>query len=146
MFQPLGAELNLHATTGRLQLSGKKRLVMNNRLARLLAFARDTFEHGKTYTTDEPHSLTVHRKICVHLGEVSSSDNLHNGCPSTLLRYVPVKNEPCGAVGQRLSVLQYKRLVSGPISQLTLSVKDSSGKGLDFDYISTTLDIRERYG
>ena len=97
VFQPLGAELNLHATTWRLQLSGKKPLVMNNRLARLLAFARDTFERGKTYTTDEPHSLTVvQREICVHLEEVRSSDNLHNGCPSTLLRSVPVKNEPCG--------------------------------------------------
>ena len=33
----------------------------------------------------------------MHLAEVSSSDNLHNGHPSTLLRSVPVENERCGS-------------------------------------------------
>ena len=45
---------------------------------------------------DEPHRLAVHREICVHLAEISTSENLLNGAPSTLLRSVPVKNERWG--------------------------------------------------
>ena len=91
VLQPLGAELRLHAPTGRLKLSAEKRLVLNRRLADLLGFSRDTFEPGKTYTADEPHRLAVYREICVHLAEISTTENLHNGAPSTLLRSVPVK-------------------------------------------------------
>ena len=47
VFQPLGIELRLHAPTGRLQLSAKKRLALNSRLAKLLGFTRRTFEPGK---------------------------------------------------------------------------------------------------
>ena len=97
VFQPFGAELNLHAPAGRLQLSTKKCLVLNSGLAKLLEFSGDRFEPGKTYIAGEPHRLAVYREICVHLAEVSSSDNLHNGHPSTLLRYVPVENERCGS-------------------------------------------------
>ena len=91
VFQPLGAELNLHAPTGRLQ-STKKRLVLNSGLAKLLGFYGDRFEPDKTYIAGEPHRLAVYREICLHLAEVSSSDNLHNGHRSTLLRSVPVEN------------------------------------------------------
>ena len=113
VFLPLGAELNLHTPTGRLQLSTKKRLVLNSGLAKLLGFSRGRFEPGETYIAGEPHRLAVYREICVHLAEVSSSDNLHNGHPSTLLRSVPVDNERCGS-GRRetFPVLQYKRLSS----------------------------------
>ena len=51
----LGAELNLHAPTGCLQLSAKKRLVFNSGLPKLLWFSRERFEPGKTYIADEPH-------------------------------------------------------------------------------------------
>ena len=93
VLQLLGTELRLHAPTGRLMLSAEKRLMLNRRLADLLGFSRNTFEPGKTYTADEPHRLAVHREICVHFAEISTSENLHNGRPSTLLRSVPVKNE-----------------------------------------------------
>ena len=94
---PLGAIFNLHISTGRLQLSTKKRLVLNSGLAKLIGFSRDRFEPGKTYIAGEPDRLAVYREICVHLAEVSSSDNLHNVHPSTLLRSVPVENERCGS-------------------------------------------------
>ena len=109
VFQPLGTELNFHAPTGRLQLSAKKRLILNSGLAKLLGFSRDRFEPGNMYIADEQHRLAVHREICVHLAEVSSSENLHNGHPSTLLRSVPVENERSGRT-ETFPVLQYKRL------------------------------------
>ena len=86
VFEPLGAELHLHTLTGGLQMSARKRLVLNRGLAKLLGFTRDEFEPGKTYIADEPHTLAIDREICVHLAEISTSDNLHNGRPSTLLR------------------------------------------------------------
>ena len=143
MLQPLGAELRLHAPTRRLKLSAEKRLVLNRRLADLLRFSRDTFEPGKTYTTDEPHRLTVYREICVHLAEISTRENLHNGRPSTLLRSVPVENEICGG-GRTESFpgLQYKRLALGTVSQLTIAILDTSGRRLYFDHVSATLHIR----
>ena len=116
-FRPLRAELRLHAPTGRLQISSKKRLVLNRGLAKLLGFSRETFELGHSHIADEPHRLTIHREICVHLAEVSTSENLHNGRPSTLLKSVPVDNGRCGGGRtETFPVLQYKRLVSGPLS------------------------------
>ena len=143
VFEPLGAEFLLFTPNGLLQMSARKRLVLNRGLAKLLGFARDEFEPGKTYSVDKPHRLTIRRVICVHLAEISTSDNLHNGRPSTLLRSVPVENEKCG--GGRTGtfpILQYKRLESGAIPQLTLMVLDVSGKQLSFDYLSATLHIR----
>ena len=89
----LAAELHLFTPNGRLQMSARKRLVLNRGLAKLLGFPRHEFERGKTYIADKPHRLAIHRVICVHLAEISTSDNLHNGRPSTLLRSVPVDNE-----------------------------------------------------
>ena len=62
VFEPLGAELHLYTPTGRLQMSARKRLVLNRGLAKILGFARDKFELGKTYIADEPHRLAIHRK------------------------------------------------------------------------------------
>ena len=142
VFQPLGTELRLHAPTSRLQLSAKKRLALNSRLAKLLGFTRRTFEPGKTDLADEQHRLNVHRKIYVHLAEVSTSENLHNGRPSALLRSVPVENERCGVAEQTFPTLQYKMLALGAHPQLTLTVLDVIGKKLDFDHLSAVLHIR----
>ena len=38
---------------------------------------------SKTYTADEPHRLAVHREVYIHLAELSTSENLTNGQPST---------------------------------------------------------------
>ena len=111
VLQPLETELFLHAPTGRLQLSSKKCLVLNSELAKLIRCFGDRFVPGKTYIVDETHRLAVHLEICVHHAGVSSSDNLRNGHPSTLLRSVPVENERCGSGRtETFPVLQYKRL------------------------------------
>ena len=55
---------------------------------------------------------------------MSTSENLTNGQPSTLLRSIPVKNEKRGA-GRTITfqVLQNTRLAAGSISQLTISLR-----------------------
>ena len=101
MFQLLNDELTLHSPTGRLQVSTVKRLnlpvMLNSGQAKHLGFSQEIFQPGKEYIADKPHRLAVCRRICVHLAEVSSSDNLHNGHPSTMLRSVPVGNQKCGS-------------------------------------------------
>ena len=135
-FRPFGDELSLHAPTGRLQISSKKRLVLDRGLADLLGFSREFFEPGQCHIADKPHRLFIHREICVHLAEVSTSENLHNGRPSTL-------HERCGGGRtETFPVLQYKRLASGPLSQLTLTKLDMGGRKLGFDYLSAVLHIR----
>ena len=90
--------------------------MLNSGLAKLIGFSRYIFEPGKEYTADKPHRLAVYREIGVHLAEVSSSDNLHNGHPSTLLRSVPIENEKCGSGRtEAFHVSQYKRLSFGPV-------------------------------
>ena len=126
----------MHTPTGRLQLSAMKRgqillLLLSSELKKLLVFSQDIdmFYPEETYTADEPHRLAVYRDICVHLAEVSYSDNLHNRLPSTLLRCVPVENERCwSGRTETFPVLQYKRLSSGPVLQLTISLRDTNGK------------------
>ena len=121
----------------------KKRLVLNRGLADLLGFSREFFEPGQSHIADKPHCLITHREICVHLAEVSTSENLHNGRPSTLLKSIPVENERCGGGRtETFPVLQYKRLASGPLSQLTLTILDTGDRKLGFDYLSAVLHIR----
>ena len=119
-------------------------LISGERSRAILALlSGDRFEPGKTYIAGEPNRLAVYREICVHLAEMISSDNLHNGHPSTLLRSVPVENERCGSGRtETFPVLQYKRLSPGPVSQLTISLRDTNGRRLSFENLSTTLHIR----
>ena len=141
-FKPFfGAELHLLTPNGRLQMSARKRLVLNRGLAKLLGFARDEFEPGKTYIADKPHRLVIHREICLHLAEITISDNLHNGRPSTLLISVPVE-KVWGRQDENIPYLAVKKVSSGAIPQLTLMILDVSGKQLNFDYLISTLHIR----
>ena len=79
----------------------------------------------------------------MHLAEMSALNNLHNGHPSTLLRSVPVENEKWGGSRtETFPVLQCKRLSSGPVSQLTISLRDTDGRRLSFEYLSAKLHIR----
>ena len=106
VFKPLGAKLHLDTHTGLLRLTTKNdKLVMSSELAKVLGFSQNTFEaekmllrngptrSSKTYTADEPYGLAVHREVYIHLAELSTSENLTNGQPSTLLRSIPVETK-----------------------------------------------------
>ena len=138
VFKPLSAKLHLDTQTGLLQLTMKNdKIVISSEFAKVLGFSQNTFEaekmlhrngptrSSKAYTADEPHGLAVHREVYIHLAELITSENLTNGQPSTLLRSIPVENEKRGA-GRTISfqVLHYKRLAAGPISLLTISLRD----------------------
>ena len=106
VFKPLGAQLHLDTHTGLLQLTTRNdKTMMSSELAKVLGFSQNTFEmvlrNGptrfiKTYTADEPHRLAIHREVYIHLAELSTSENLTDDQPSTLLRSIPVENEKRG--------------------------------------------------
>ena len=156
VFKPLGAKLHLDTRTTLLQLTTKSdNIMMRSELAKVLGFSQNTFKGRKCslemvrpdpveQTPLTSHTgLAVHRYVYIHLAELSTSENLTNGQPSTLLRSIPVKNEKRGARNTiSFQVLQYKRLAAGPISQLSISLRDIKGKRLPFEYISVTLHIK----
>ena len=144
VFKPLGAKSHIGTHTDVLQLTTKNdKIVMSSELAKVLGFSQNTFEaekmllrngptrSSKTYTADEPHGLAVHQEVYIHLAELSTSENLTNRQPSTLLGSIPVENEKRG-VGRTtcisFQVLQYKRLAAGTISLLTISLRDTKEK------------------
>ena len=133
-FRPLGAEISLPQPAADFL---KKMPGAESRAGRPLGFSREMFEPGQSHIADKPHCLFT------HLAEVSMSENLHNGRPSTLLKSILVENERCGCGRtETFPVLQYKWLASGPLSQLTLTILDTGGRNLDFDYLSAVLHIR----
>ena len=82
VFKLLGVKLHLDAHTGLLQLTTKNdKIVMSIELAEVLGFPQNTLEaekmplrngltrSSKTYTTDEPHRLAVHREVYIHIAE-----------------------------------------------------------------------------
>ena len=152
IFKPHGASLELHSPSGRLLLwTASKKVSLSGRLASTLGFAPSDYRLGRIpYTSansqllaEYPNKLAIHRELFVHLSELSTSDNLHNGAPSTLLRPVSVENERCNE-GRTVSfpALQYKRLAAGVISNMTVKVLDEHGGDVDTNYLSAVLHIR----
>ena len=140
---PPAAWSYLHAPTGPLELSAERRLVVNCQLADLLRFSWNTFEPGKPHTADKPHQLAVYREVCMHLAEISISENLHNGRPSTLLRSIPVENEMWGRSDVNISPLAVQTASIGDcFSTDPHGIKDVDNKELDFDHLSAVLHIR----
>ena len=90
-----------------------------------------------------PNKLAIHRELFVHLSELSTSVNLQNGVPSTLLRPVHVENERCDdSRTVSFPALQYKRLAAGVISNMTVKVLDEQGGNVNTSYLSAVLHIR----
>ena len=56
MLEPLDAQLHLHTPTGRLQMSARKRLVLNRGLAKLLRFAREKNLNPAKHTLRTSHT------------------------------------------------------------------------------------------
>jgi len=137
VFQPLGATLKLHSPTGRLQ-------IFYPGLMDTLGYTHAKLAPRETHMAGKMARLAVHRELFVHLHELSTSQNVQNSAPSTLLRAVSVENEKCGS-GRSVAfpALQYKRLAAGFISHMTVMVLDGKGRPLDTDYVSVVLSVRD---
>lgn len=145
VFEPHSIKLDLHTPTGYLRLKNKNtaQLVLSENLAELLGFSTTDIAPGKTVLGNKHPNLAIYKELNVHLEEISTSENMFNGMPSTLLRSIPIENEKCGGGRTKtFSTLQYKKLMNGDFSELRINVLDRHGKKLNIEYLSITLHIR----
>lgn len=143
VLKPHRVSIQLHAPTGYLRfITGEKKVVLPSGLSKKLGL------HGpleppraSQFHATQPHHLAIHRELFVHLKELSTTKNIVNGLPSTLLRAVPVGNESC-ASGRTWTPLnlEYKRLKDSPITHFSI-VLGAEGETLPFDYIRLTFSI-----
>ena len=145
VFKPNGAELELHSPSGFLRLtSNASRIQLGDNLMRTLGFTVKSIEPRQVLLGLKHPQLAIYKKLNIHLLQLSTFQNSYNGMPSTLLRSVPVENEKCGG-GRTVAfqVLQYKKLMTGDIPQLTVFVMDEHGQKINLEYISITLYIKD---
>ena len=143
-FEPHGVKLELNAPTGRCKISTSgKFLRLSKGLSQSLGFDITTVKPEQVLTASRQPELAVHREVFVHLRELSTSENLLNGKPSTLLYSVSVENTSCGG-GRTVSITNrmYKRLASGAVPQVTVQVLDKCDRILDLTYASAVLHVQ----
>jgi hypothetical protein len=95
-------------------------------------------------TAEKLPKLIVYKELFVHLEGVSTKENRLNQFPSTSLRAVYVQTEAnnCGR-SVEFSKRQYKKLVTGSLSHIKLSVLDIDNTPITLASLSCVLHIRK---
>lgn len=129
--------IEVSRTNGLVTLSvpGELEVMISDGLLRLLGLddgrGGDWLNPG-IYVGDRPVGFSPTKTLRIHLEQLSTSGNNLDGCPSTLLASVGVGVHGFGQVASIGFVsLEFKRLVSGTIGELKLSIRDDSGRVLD---------------
>jgi len=117
------------------------------KLATMLGFKNNTFAvNANNFTFEGQNSLDleVNSPLYVHLDELSTSDNLWNGRPSTILRVVPSADNASYCKREVKSFLnpQFKKLVSRPIDRLHIRIKDRNGDEIKCDDLFLVFEIQ----
>ena len=100
---------------------------------------------GNTYSGDRPINFASNKVLSVHLEQINITGNTDDGAPSTILTDIGVK---CPSYGEfhtvRIENPEYKPLQNGTINELTITLRDESGKVIDnHDLpVSVTLEVR----
>ena len=95
------------------------------------------------YTGDRPVNFAKSGAFRVHLEQLSTTENVLDGAPSTLLTTARVR---CHAFGDietvRITHLEFKQLQAGSISELKVVVQDDTGLQVTNHLpVSVTLEI-----
>ena len=119
---------------------------LDEQLRRLLGFNKKRADIGirGKYVGDVPVKLIVHKWLYIYLDQLSTTSNIVDGAPSTLLAIIsasPIK----GIINTTPPHPTYKKLEVGHIYQLNLRVLDENGTIVQNHDKSMTavLDIRE---
>ena len=78
------------------------------------------------YEGDKPVNIITHKWLYIYLDQLSTSSNLVNGAPSTLLAIIPTAAE--GIININPNSPIYKKLEVGHVHQLNICVLDEEGK------------------
>ena len=127
IFESIDIELDVHEVNGMVTLITNKDLELSKEITDLLGFDKNKFEAG-THFTDRQLDFAIYKSLYVHLEQINTSYNYLDGRPSTLLAVIPVENKEFGdIVTFRLENPEYKLLVNDTITELKVSLRDSSG-------------------
>ena len=116
---------------------------IDEQLRRLLGITRRLGIIGN-YVGELPVKLLVHKWLYIYLDQLSTTSNIVDGAPSTLLAIIPASPIK-GIINTTPSNPTYKKLEVGHIDQLNLRVLDENGtivKNHDKS-MTAVLDIRE---
>ena len=127
-------KLNIPESSGMIKLTGD--------LRRILGIDERGWIDGQ-YEGDKPAKFIAHRWFHIYLDQLSTTSNLVDGAPSTLLATVPVAAG--GVVDINPHYPMYNKLEVGHIHQLNLRVLDENGTIVQNRErpITAVLEIRE---
>ena len=118
-------------------------LEIDEQLRRLLGITL-RFNIINNYVGELPVKLLVHKWLYIYLDQLTTTSNIVDGAPSTLLAIIPASPIK-GIINITPSNPTYKKLEVGHIDQLNLRVLDENGTIVNNHDKSMTavLDIRE---
>ena len=96
------------------------------------------------YMGDRPIDFAAHKTVHVYLEEVSTTHNVVDGAPSTLLASIAVGCRSFGEIVMvRMEHPEYKRLRDGSVGEWNVAIKDEKGQIIDNHNlpVSATLEI-----
>ena len=115
LFDPIDVEAYLNKANLKIKINFSKNrdvqeLSFSSKLAEILGNEMKREGSKKVYVGVNPVNLGVHKFLYIHLHELNSAENLHNGVPSTLLRVVPAGSLGfCDTEVIRFPSLQFKK-------------------------------------
>lgn len=81
------------------------------------------------YTGDRPINFATRQILRVYMEEINTAENIVDGAPSTLLTSIGLGCHTFGDINTvRMECPEYKRLRVGTVSELKVTVRDTSGK------------------
>ena len=145
VFIPQKLELKYNVATGKVSIYNIKKDFNLGSLGKTLGFINLTPLITDGVATSETFpKLVLYKDIFIHLDQgLSTSQNIHNHHPSTLLRMLPVKTEECNwGRAESFNNPQYRRLENGTLNEITLSIRDAGHQLLPIAHLSCVLEIR----
>jgi hypothetical protein len=145
VFIPQKLELKYNFASGKVSIHNLKKPLDLGLLGKTLGFINSASSTADGVATGDTFpKLILYKEIFIHLDEgLSTSQNIHNHHPSTLLRMLPVKTEECnGGRAESFNNPQYRRLENGPLNGIILSVRDAGHRLLPVAHLSCVLEIR----
>ena len=120
-----GAQLSITATgLINLFIPERRAIKFHSNLRRLLGIDEKGWIEG-TYEGDRSVTIIIHKWFHIYLDQLSTTSNIVDGAPSTLLAIVPA-SATRGIINITPSNPMFKKLAAGHIHQLNLRVLDEN--------------------
>ena len=122
-----GLSLDVNKATGYVGIVVPQGTEVNfgDNLRHLLGLDDEGWLTAGKYIGDRPVDFMPQKALYIHLDQLSTTNNVMDGAPSTLLGIVPIGLDTFGT--STFSNPEFKQLKSGAISELTVHILDRKG-------------------